>query len=72
MIINNPEAASDKCVPQETVIYNVSLANAYVPFQKLCNTFTPLGSLVRGTAFPPLASDYGWEKNRRMEVLDDE
>jgi hypothetical protein len=60
----------DRCIPQETCIDNVKLAHAYVPFQILCNTFTPLGALIRGTAFPPLYSDY--YPRRRMEARDDE
>ena len=28
------------CVPQETEINNVRLANAYVPMQRLCETFS--------------------------------
>ena len=33
------------CVPQETEINNVRLANAYVPMQRLCETFEPLHGL---------------------------
>lgn len=46
------------CVPQETVIKNVKLAHAYVPFEKLCTTFTPLSGLRKGTIFPPLYNVY--------------
>jgi hypothetical protein len=50
------------CIPQETVIENVRLAHAYVPFEKMCYTFDPLTALKKGTAFPPLFNIYGWEK----------
>lgn len=46
------------CVPQETTIKDVQLANAYVPFQKLCTTYTPMRSLIEGTAFPELSDPY--------------
>ncbi|MDD5017728.1 MAG: spore coat associated protein CotJA [Eubacteriales bacterium] len=49
------------CVPQETVIKDVQLACAYVPIQKLCSTFTPMKTLMAGTAFPELYDAYGWE-----------
>ena len=49
------------CIPQETVIENVQLANAYVPWQKLCATFTPMRSLIDGTAFPELLDVYSGE-----------
>ncbi len=48
------EVNSQKCIPQETVIYNVRLARAYVPFQKFCTTYVPLESLKKGTVFPEL------------------
>lgn len=70
MYMKPPEVSTEKCIPQETAIYDVKLARAYVPFQKLCDTFTPLESLKKGTAFPPLVSVYRWDG--RMEVLDDE
>lgn len=47
-------AMPDKCIPQETVLENVKLAQAYVPFQFLCSTFSPESSLMKGTIFPPL------------------
>ena len=65
----NPEVTPNKCIPQEININNVRLARAYVPFQKLCNTYTPLGALRKGTAFPPLYNAYGWE--RREEFQDE-
>jgi hypothetical protein len=46
------------CVPQETVLRNVKLARAYVPFQKLCSLYSPIDALKRGTAFPELYSPY--------------
>lgn len=70
MIMNNPEVLSDECVPQETYIDNVVLAHAYVPIQKLCGTYSPLGALVRGTAFPPLYNVYGWETMQRVDYDD--
>lgn len=51
-----------RCVPQETEITDVKLAYAYVPFQKLCETFPPLEGLRKGTIFPPLYNVYGWER----------
>jgi hypothetical protein len=46
------------CIPQETVIKNVRLAAAYVPYQKMCELFKPIEALKRGTAFPELYSPY--------------
>lgn len=52
------------CIPQETVIKNVRLAAAYVPYQILCTLFSPLEALKNGTAFPELYSPYeGEDKN---------
>ena len=65
MAMNSPEA-SPKCVPQETVIKNVELAHAYVPFQKLCGTFSPLAALAHGTAFPPLYDPYTCDKRKAV------
>lgn len=56
-------AGMSKCVPQETVIKDVKLAHAYVPFEKLCETFMPLEGLKKGTIFPPLINLYRWERN---------
>ncbi|PRR77908.1 Spore coat associated protein CotJA [Clostridium liquoris] len=47
-----------KCIPQETVITNVRLAAAYVPYQKLCTLFSPIEALKHGTVFPELYSPY--------------
>ena len=49
------------CIPQETTITNVRLANAYVPFQKLCTQYSPDMALKKGTAFPELYSP--WAKS---------
>ena len=57
------------CVPQETVINNVQLAHAYVPFEKMCTTFTPLMGLKNGTIFPPIYEVSGWERKRMEDVL---
>lgn len=46
------------CIPQETVIKNVRLAAAYVPYQKMCELFRPIEALKRGTAFPELYSPF--------------
>lgn len=46
------------CIPQETVIRNVRLAAAYVPFQKMCSILSPIEGLKRGTIFPELYSPY--------------
>lgn len=51
------------CIPQEMVIKNVRLAQAYVPFQYLCELFSPIDSLKKGTAFPELFSPYERKKN---------
>lgn len=48
----------ETCIPQETVIRNVRLAAAYVPFQKLCTLLSPMEALTLGTAFPELFSPY--------------
>jgi hypothetical protein len=46
------------CVPQQTVISNVQLAAAYVPFQKYCGVLAPMEALSKGTAFMELYSPY--------------
>ncbi|KAJ50866.1 hypothetical protein BD780_003681 [Clostridium tetanomorphum] len=59
--INMPNMACmpiPKCIPQETVICNVRLAAAYVPYQKLCTLFSPIEALKHGTVFPELYSPY--------------
>ncbi|OPJ58060.1 spore coat associated protein CotJA [Clostridium oryzae] len=58
----------DKCIPQELTIRDVRLATAYVPFQKLCNTFSPIEALKLGTIFPELYSPYNKKaKNYKPE-----
>jgi hypothetical protein len=52
-------AAGSACVPLETPIMNVRLAHAYVPWQRLCGTMSPLQSLKEGTIFPELTGHYG-------------
>ncbi len=47
-----------KCIPQETAIYNLKLARAYVPYQKFCTTYMPVESLLKGTVFPELYEPY--------------
>ncbi|MGI5849347.1 MAG: spore coat associated protein CotJA [Christensenellales bacterium] len=60
---NDPDmyASEQMCIPQETTIKNVQLAHAYVPFQKLCTTYTPMRALEEGTAFPEFGNSYAWE-----------
>ena len=53
--------ADSSCVDHETLINDVQLAHAYVPFQKFCPTFTPMASLKNGTVFPGLYDVHGWE-----------
>ena len=52
------------CIPQETVIKDVRLAAAYVPYQILCTLFTPVDALMKGTAFPELFSPYKGENKK--------
>jgi hypothetical protein len=56
----------DFCIPQETMIRNVRLAAAYVPFQALCRILPPLEALKMGTAYPELYSPYEG-KNKKHE-----
>jgi hypothetical protein len=59
------------CIPQETVITDVKLARAYVPYQKLCTTFPPVEGLDKGTIFPELYSPYkGADKCERPPKYD--
>jgi hypothetical protein len=73
MIIDNqPDMymqAAGGCVPQETVIKDVELAHAYVPFEIMCSTFMPLEALKKGTAFPPLYNVYGWERKGKGDDM---
>ncbi len=64
------KAIVDECIPQETVLENVKLAQAYVPFQILCTTFSPAAALTKGTIFPPLWDNYS--KTKGQMVYDDE
>lgn len=59
-------AMPGKCIPQETVIENVKLARAYVPFEIRCTTFTPDTALLKGTIFPPLWDNYHHRKEGWM------
>ena len=52
------------CVPQEMVIENVRLAAAYVPYQFMCEIFSPFEALAKGTAFPELYSPYDRKDTR--------
>ena len=52
-------APGSTCVPLETPIMDVRLAHAYVPWQKLCGTMSPMQSLKSGTIFPELTDQYG-------------
>ena len=52
-------APGSTCVPLETPIMDVRLAHAYVPWQKLCGTMSPVQSLKSGTIFPELTDQYG-------------
>ena len=61
------EQCMPECVPQEEVIQNVRLAAAYVPWQKMCSTFSPLEALKRGTIFPELYSPYCGGDNMRYD-----
>jgi hypothetical protein len=59
----------EACIPQETVIRNVRLAAAYVPYQKLCTLLSPVEALTLGTAFPELYSPYeGKNKKTKPET----
>ncbi|MGE4284914.1 MAG: spore coat associated protein CotJA [Clostridia bacterium] len=59
------------CIPQETAIHNVRLATAYVPFQKLCDTYAPIEGFSEGTIFPELLSPYMVQDKRCMPPLFD-
>jgi hypothetical protein len=53
--------AMNNCIPQETIIRDVRLAAAYVPYQNICTLFSPIEALRRGTVFPELYSPYEGE-----------
>lgn len=46
------------CKEQPVMPNNPMLANAYVPYQYLEDTFCPMESLDNGTTFPELVSPY--------------
>ena len=46
------------CQMPEEMPRNPRLANAYVPYQQIDETFCPRESLAHGTAFPELVSPY--------------
>lgn len=54
----NNDNSNPACIPYEEFIKVDSLARAYVPFQKLCGLFDIEEALIKGTAFPELASPY--------------
>ncbi|NMB95588.1 MAG: spore coat associated protein CotJA [Clostridiaceae bacterium] len=56
------------CIPQETAITNVRLARAYVPFQRLCNLFSPEEALEKGTVFPELYSPYFKKEHAKTKM----
>jgi len=56
------------CIPQETTITDVHLAHAYVPWQKMCTTYTPERALREGTAFPELSAPYMGERRHGRGV----
>lgn len=57
-------APGGPCIPQETVLRNIRLAAAYVPFQKFCGTYPPIEGLDKGTIFPELYSPYRGEHKK--------
>jgi hypothetical protein len=63
--VNGTVNSEGVCVDHETVITDVQLAHGYVPFQKLCPTFTPMNSLRNGTIFPGLY-DPRWDNKQWM------
>lgn len=52
------EDTNKACVPYEECIQVVSLARAYVPFQKFCSIYDAEEALIKGTVFPELAFGY--------------
>lgn len=69
IIVNDPGAAAEGCIPQETTIKDVKLAHAYVPIQKFCKTYAPVTALTKGTIFPALSGLYDgyWKMMREMK-----
>lgn len=56
--ITSENCDKDNCIPFEQTIKVRRLAEAYVPFQKLCSLFEPDESLIKGTVFPELNQPY--------------
>ena len=56
-----------KCQMPDFMPRNPQLANAYVPYQGIDETFCPLESLNHGTTFPELVSPY--MKNQSQCVI---
>lgn len=71
MYMKSTEKSENICTPLETEITGVRLANAYVPIEKRCETYDPLNSLKRGTAFPPLYDDYSRDRKGKVFYEDD-
>ena len=44
----------EKCMPFEPEIKDVTLAQAYVPIQRICTLMEPAQALLAGTVFPEL------------------
>ena len=56
-----------KCQMPDVMPKTPQLANSYVPYQMIQNTFNPRESLENGTTFPELVSPY--EQNQSQCVL---
>lgn len=63
---------TEYCIPQETIIRDVRLAAAYVPFQRICSTFSPVEGLKKGTIFPELYSPYEGKLKGKKAVREEE
>lgn len=70
-ISNENSPSTGQCIPQETMINNVRLAAAYVPYQKLCTLFSPIEALKAGTAFPELFSPYDKKNENSKRNVDE-
>lgn len=53
------------CIPYETIIKDVRLAAAYVPYQKMCTILSPIEGLSKGTIFPELYSPWDSKKKKQ-------
>ena len=66
MLLNNLSAAdccSGKSEPEKkSRCRKGNLAQAYVPFQKICGYFEPREALKEGTIFPSLTGLYNYNK----------